>query len=859
MITARSRKLFLLLYLLISSVIAASQGSFTVSGKVIDAETREPLAFVNIIISGSRWGTSTDIDGKFTLSSSSPIKYLNLTYVGYVPTTFTVPEKGRDNLAIPLQRKAIDLEEVVILPTENPAHRIINLVLENREINDPERKKSFSYTAYEKTIFTARMDTLLQYDSITGKVNKIAGDSLLAADSQIGADTNYLSDTLEYTDTTQMAQDTMMSDSAFLRMKDFFAKQDIAIMETVVERKFMAPDRNYEKVVAQRVSGFQDPIFVFLISQIQSTSFYKELFHIVDKYYVNPISRGSTSKYIFIIEDTLYTPLQDSVFLISFRPRPNTNFDGMEGILYINSRGWAIQNVIARPVRQEGFSIKIQQQYELIDSVNWFPVQLNTDVIFNNAGVRAGNIQVNLVGIGKSYIRDIVLNPEKIRREMDLLGIDVEPDSHQKPEAFWNAYRIDTLSQRDLRTYEFLDSIGREANFDRISRSFETIMNGRIPWKFIDIDLDKIIKYDSYQGIYLGLGAHTNDKLSRYFRIGGYWGYGFKDKRDKYGGDASVIINRRHEVELGVAYFDDVTESGGTTFFEEKLQVLTGENWRSLLIKRDYPTESFSGWLKFRALRDFKFGVGLDVNTKISPDDYRFGVEGEDVTAWTDDFRFTDLKIGFRFAFREEFIVTKRTRISLGSRYPIVFFQYTRGLEGILGGAYSYNRFDLKVEKSFYTKYLGRTSLQLRAGFVDVPIPECNLFNGNESFRTVTIYAENSFTTMRMNEFLSDRYIALYFAHNFGKLLHRSEKFQPEFVIATNIGFGFLSNEDHHFNLDYKTMEHGYYESGFLVNNLLNLQVYNLGVGVFYRYGPYGFDLVEHNFAYKFSIVFPFR
>ena len=121
-----------------------------------------------------------------------------------------------------------------------------------------------------------------------------------------------------------------------------------------------------------------------------------------------------------LIEDTLFTALNDTVFIISFRPRPNTNFDGLEGLLYINSRGWAIQNVIAKPAVQKGFSIRIQQQYKLIDSVDWFPVQLNTDVIFNNARVQSGNVQVNLVGIGKSYIRDIVLNPEKIRKQMNI-------------------------------------------------------------------------------------------------------------------------------------------------------------------------------------------------------------------------------------------------------------------------------------------------------------------------------------------------------------------------------------------------------------------------------------------------------
>ena len=89
----------------------------------------------------------------------------------------------------------------------------------------------------------------------------------------------------------------------------------------------MAPDRNYENVKANRISGFQDPIFVFLVSQVQSTSFYREFFQILDKSYINPISNGSENKYIFIIEDTLYTESMDTVFIISYRPRPNTNFD----------------------------------------------------------------------------------------------------------------------------------------------------------------------------------------------------------------------------------------------------------------------------------------------------------------------------------------------------------------------------------------------------------------------------------------------------------------------------------------------------------------------------------------------------
>jgi hypothetical protein len=53
-------------------------------------------------------------------------------------------------------------------------------------------------------------------------------------------------------------------------------------------------------------------------------------------------------------------------------------------------------------------------------------------------------------------------------------------------------------------------------------------------------------------------------------------------------------------------------------------------------------------------------------------------------------------------------------------------------------------------------------------------------------------------------------------------------------------------------------MEKGYYESGLLINNLFNMGLYNIGVGVFYRYGPYALSETKDNFAYKVTVVFPF-
>ncbi|MEX2379366.1 MAG: DUF5686 family protein, partial [Vicingaceae bacterium] len=106
---------------------------------------------------------------------------------------------------------------------------------------------------------------------------------------------------------------------------------------------------------------------------MQSFSLYNDYLSLLGMNYLSPISKGSTSKYLFVLEDTLYQG-GDTVFTISFRPQKGKFFDGLEGILRINTNGFAVQNFIASADDQETVDIKIQQQYQYVKDQQWFPV-----------------------------------------------------------------------------------------------------------------------------------------------------------------------------------------------------------------------------------------------------------------------------------------------------------------------------------------------------------------------------------------------------------------------------------------------------------------------------------------------------
>jgi len=831
---------FIVFFLLVTLAEIFPQTSNTVSGRVLDSKTKESLAFVNIVINQSNSGGTTDIDGRFRFTYREPIHSLKLSYVGYESQLLPVGSKTKD-LVIYLERKEIELQEVEILPGINPAHRIIMNAIGNRDVNDPEKQQSFSYTMYEKTVFTIDADTIFDgnYSDTTG----------IAEEAGIGLEFNAEMDSIQ--------QDSVMLDSATRLIETLINQQYLFLMENVTKRKFLYPDKSYNDVVATKMSGFKDPIFVFLATQIQSFSFYKPFITIFQSSYVNPVSGGSPGKYFFKIEDTTYVD-QDTVFIISFRPMKGTNFDGLKGTISISSHKWGIQNVIAEPARQGGLRIKIQQMYELVDGENWFPVQLNTFVVFNNLQIG----KYKAIGSGRSYIRDIVLNPELVRREFNHLDIEVSKDATKRSEDYWDQFRVDSLTARDRRTYEVLDSIGEAENFDKIAKTLKTLLSGRIPWGPIDFDINRVIGYNYYEGLILGVGIHTNDRLSRWFKIGGFYQYSFGISTSKYGADVSFLLNRRNDVVIDAAYSYDLVESGGVSFFDDKKSLTStlAGNWRNLMIKKLDRTQSVTTGLTFRTMKYLLFGVGLSRQFKKTNDPNLATYEG-DATILSDEFVFTEVSAGFKWAYKEKFLQTVEQKMSLGTKYPVVWLQYTRGIKGFLGGEFDYNRFDLKIRKSFRMKYLGEFSFQFNAGYVDQPIPACNLYNGHGSYRLVTLFAPNSFATMRMNEFLSNGYASLYLYQDFKYMLFKGKKwFHPEFAISQNIGFGFLDHKEQYayFQEEVKEMNLGYYETGLLVNNLVNLRLYTIGIGAFYRWGPYSFDKVGDNFAYKVSLIFPF-
>ena len=101
-----------LLVILLSMVSLSAFAQQKVQGKVIDSGG-DPLIGVNVIERGTTNGTVTDVDGRFSLTVSSPNSYVELSYVGFVTQAIVVG--NRTQLNIVLVEDTETLQELVVV------------------------------------------------------------------------------------------------------------------------------------------------------------------------------------------------------------------------------------------------------------------------------------------------------------------------------------------------------------------------------------------------------------------------------------------------------------------------------------------------------------------------------------------------------------------------------------------------------------------------------------------------------------------------------------------------------------------------------------------------------------------------
>lgn len=772
----------------------------TITGKVMNNKNKQPVAFASIVPQGyAQYGTVSDIDGNYTLIIPEKAKIIQIAHVSYHEKSIEAV-KVIQNPNIYLEPTVFEINEVLVNAKENPAYRIIRQAAKNKKYHNPDKYKYYACEIYQKTTMGP-----------------------------------FLSDTVTLDSTNQRIKN--ISDSMYVFM-----------METHSHKYHQFGKGNKEIVEAIRVSGFKKPEFFMSNNEIQPFHFYDEYINLYENIFLSPISNQAIGKYYYEIIDTIISA-PDTIFSIFYRPYKNKVFDGLTGQLNINTNGYAIQNIYAKPAGHHLLKINAHQQYQFVNG-KWFPDEINYDLVAEN--IFPGMI-MEMSGRSK-MMNPIFTEKEKESIRIDNMAFEFSSKAFNRDSTYWNNYRKDSLSFKEKNTYRLVDSISKAQKIElKMMWAFKFAQSEKLPIKFVSIDYNNVFSYNQHEGIQLGMGLYTNDDIAKWFEVGGFFRYGFRDKRFKYGADLTIMPNRMKRFEFGGGYKNDLVEPGYNNFDQMAASLFS----RSILMNR---ADSINDYFVFTQRQFGKWFFRVDGKIQdISPlYDYKFAPDSNLTT-----FKNNQIGLSIKYGPKERVSFLYGYPFTMVG-YPVFKLQYIYGFKDANGNGFGYHKLLFSALHEFKVTGLGKGRAQLKTGYIHNDVPLYALIEGEGSYdASLPFVFQGYFQVVKPGEFFNNRFAALFYTHNFGPILRISDKIKPELVISQNIGWGELYHKDHHMYVDLKSMEEGYFESGLILNNLLlkgffNTAYLGLGLGAFYKYGPYAEVKQINNFAFKLSLSFKY-
>lgn len=729
---------YILAFLFAMSVISLfSQQKYTISGKVFDASTKEPLPFVPLIIKGTTIGTQTDFDGNFILKTDKIGDSLVAVYVGYKRTARPI-QKGilQQVINMPMELEGIALEEVTVKAGENPAHRIIRNAIANRNRNNPNKLESYQYEVYNK----------IEFD-----LNKIPKEM---RESKLMKPVSFV-----FKNVDSVYSDEKPSLPFFMveNISEFYYKKN--------------PARRKEIVKASKITGVENSSISSIMGDMyQKINIYDNNVLIFDKQIPSPISSEGFFYYKYFLEDSGFIG-NKYCYHIRFKPKRSGDVV-FTGNIWIADTSWAVKRFEMSLPKEANINfinaVKATQEFDLIDT-SWMMVKDRLVIDFSPT-----KNSIGFYGRKTTSYKKFVLNQPK-PDDFYTLGdaIVVEDEALHKDETFWQQNRHDTLSQRELKIFKMIDTIQNLPVYRTWVDFFYLLFSGYKKLNNFEIGpYYNMISYNLIEGPRFRFGGRTSAIFSRWYRLNGYIAYGTKDEKWKYGLGFKCFITQKPHRQLFGLFFQSDYEILGQSSNGFSQDNLFASFLRSRGLRTLTKVNRTEGWYE----REWFPGLTTKITlfgTTYTPlplnDPYLYRSPLDDKIKEKEFIKNVEVRLNVRFAYKEKFVGGNFERVSLGTTYPVIQLMYSKSLPDAYGGEYNFQRVSISISKRIRTTpILGYTNVNITGGkiFGVLPYPLMELHGGNETY----MYDPYAYNMMRYFEFASDQYVSGSAEHHFNGL-----------------------------------------------------------------------------------------
>lgn len=723
------KKSFILFLLAFLPWMTYSQ-STKVYGTIYDAETKEVMPFIHVIFKGTKVGTTSDIDGKYSLESYYGTDSIMTSALGYFTTVLPVKKDGTTQLDIYLKSNTLNLPDVVVFAENiDPAEYLFKNIIRNKDVNNKEKLEHYEYEVYSKVEFDLNN---LDEKFMNRKVLKPV---------------NFIFDNLDST-----------NGKAYL---------PVLLTESISNFYFRKnPKTSKEHIKATKITGVEnESISQVMGDMYQNINIYDNFINIFGRNFVSPVSDRGWFYYKYTITDTILLG-NKWCFRMDYEPRRKQE-PTFAGYFWVNDTTYAITNVKAAVADDANINFiqyfEFEQDFVQVEKEVWMT---SRDYLMIDFKIMDSDKQMGMYGRKTTSYKNHVVNKP---RDKDFYSgpenIIVAEDANSKNDTFWTQARHDTLSKNEMMIETMIDTL---KNVPQV-KSFIDVVSmliggykvfGPVEWG----PIFSTYSWNRWEGNRFRLGGRTSNAFSKWIELNGYVAYGLKDEQFKYGGGFRAMISKDPRQMVSFNYRNDIEMLG------QNNNLFRRDNPLASFLRRNAP-DKLVKFEEYKGFYEYEWFEGL--NTKlffkhriIQPVtfSYQRPLENGDSLA-VPNITSTEFTFMLRYAKDEKYLKGEFERISLGTKKPEIRVLYTYGVKGLFKSDYEYHKIGFNITQWFNVGTMGWMRYYIDAGkyFGTLPYPLLEVFPGNQTF-----YLDpQAFNTMNYFEFVADQYITGIATHHF--------------------------------------------------------------------------------------------
>ena len=765
----------------------------SISGVVVDGDTGETLPFVQIYflkstnnkgMVASEVGTTSDIDGNFTISNTSGYTTLNFQMIGYKTEMLTLKKgQNRKGVKVKLTPDVYGLQDIVVTPKHrkreykrkgNPAVELIKNVIAHKDSFQVRTSNQYTAKSYSRMSFAL--------DNI-----KVNWEKPFWKDFQF---------VKKYIDTTGVYPNVTVSIREHLNTEYYQRKPHR-------EKKVLDKKRVFgvESIIASE--SFQQNInAIFKDVEINDNSM-----NLLFNRFVSPLSSTlAVTFYQYYIMDTIMVDGYPCIDL-AFVP-VNSESYGFTGHLYIvNDSTFRLKKyaINVPPDINLNFvsNFSIEHSYKQLENGLWAPDRTSTYAKFyilnNKRGMLARQTKI--------YTDWDMETPIARETFSAFAGEEVEKND-STAELVFEGYWTDSMRPEPLTKYEssVVDLVREFTNtpkFNSLALFINAITTEYIPTrkaefmylsKFDFGPIYNFLSWNMLEGVRLRVGGGSTARLHDQFFFRGYVAFGTTDLLPKYNATFVYTFDKhkdqpydgkRHHLQFMAQY--DVEEPGQVTDVVRRDNII-------MSIPTSKPTMPFAQYvfhakaeymkewrnnLMFRTSFDFtnnRAAGALQYNRvdwTMKPD-----------STWSSNMTSIGSYRNYEGVFELEYspgsmIGIDRAGIKnpwgLEKDAPTINLAHTVGyLDDRHNGGqgFIYNKTEILFDKRFWFSAFGHLDMRIKTGMIWQKVPFTKLHIPETS--TSILLGQRSFNLMKPMEFMMDEYVSLFATYYFkGWILNR--------------------------------------------------------------------------------------